>query len=171
MTMEPRTGIFKLIWETSNPVAIVSLNMRKAPILCLGVIALTGCTVFGQSFTCETEPSTREEGGNQIVSCYSPEFLITCDSKTVTIVDDVLRCKSADGTSYKVANRSAQEDKRCTRKLGEQGLYDAEKKDCDCSYPYFLRNGRCENLTEECTAKYGVNGSVEGDGTCGCSSG
>jgi hypothetical protein len=54
---------------------------------------------------------------------------------------------------------------------GEQGIYDAEKKDCDCSYPYFLKNGRCENLTEECTAKYGVNGSVEGDGTCGCTIG
>jgi hypothetical protein len=171
MSHSYQIAICKLICETSKLNAIVSLNMRKALLLCLGTLALTGCTVFGQSFTCDDEPSTREEDGNQIVSCYSPEFLITCDSKTVTIVDDVLRCKSADGTSYKVANRRAQEDKRCTRKLGEQGIYDAEKKDCDCSYPYFLKNGRCENLTEECTAKYGVNGSVEGDGTCGCTIG
>lgn len=169
--MKPQAAISKLIYKTGNFGVIVSLNMRKAPLLCLGMIALTGCTVFGQSFTCDDEPSTREDGGNQIVTCYSPDFLITCDSKTVTIVDDVLRCTSADGKEYKITNRKAQDNKRCARKLGEYGIYNAEKKECECDYPYFLKNGRCENLMEVCEAKYGSAGVVKVDGSCNCTSG
>jgi hypothetical protein len=146
--------------------------MKKFLCLSVACCALASCSVFStQSFTCDTAPLTNESGGNETVSCASPDFLITCDSKTVSIVEDVISCKSADGKQYKISNGKAQKDKSCLGRLGEGGAYESDTKKCGCDYPYFLKDNKCENRTKVCAAKYGLHGIANQYGECSCEGG
>ena len=106
------------------------------------------------------------------VSCNNPKFVITCDAKTISFVQGILRCESADGKTYAIADGQFLRDEKCRLQYGKKGT-SLDDGSCGCEFPFKLYGSQCKSWIQVCRESFGEHADVadtewEDDWQCIC---